>query len=126
MKKNYLQKLMTKSILYQVIAPFGEVNHFHKLSGRGSAGVAHSRGLIAHQSGGMPYTFNAGVNTFRPIIQLIHNFNFDSGQLFWFLRISIATGIIGKKNAVDLLTSATVKVANIDIPDDWGSVTETP
>ena len=81
MKKNYLQKLMTENILYQVIAPFGEVNHFHKLTGRGNAGVTHSRGFVDNQSEGIPYIFNAGVKTFRPIIKLIHNFNFDSGQL---------------------------------------------
>ena len=109
---------MSLKYLYQVIDPFGEINHFHKLTGRGSAGVPHSKGLTVHQSGGSPYIFNAGVKTFRAIIKLIQTFNFDSVQLDWSLRISIATGIIGKKNEHDLLTSATAKVANIEIADE--------
>ena len=34
---------------YQVMNPFGEVNHLHKLKGKGRAGIAHVRGFVESQ-----------------------------------------------------------------------------
>ena len=37
---------------YQVENPFGDVNHLHRLIGKGNAGLAHSRWFLENQSFG--------------------------------------------------------------------------